>query len=88
MKVLWLGHFVPWPPTGGSLIRSYNLVREATRGNELAVLCLNQSNLLPTPDAIEDARRTLAQDCAAVEIEPIPAESGHGRVSASWRKAR
>ena len=76
MKVLWLGHFVPWPPTGGSLIRSYHLVCEAARGNELALLCLNQSNLLSTPDEVEDARRTLARHCAAVEIEPIPAERG------------
>jgi len=76
VRILWLGHFVPWPPTGGSLIRSYHLVREAAQGNELALLCLNQSNLLPSLEAVEEARRVLSQLCDSVDIEPIPAERG------------
>lgn len=74
MKVLWLGHFVPWPPVAGALIRSYHLVREANRSFEVALLCLNQKARLPRPDLVEQARAALSEHCASVEIQPIPAE--------------
>lgn len=28
LKVLWISHFLPWPPHGGSSQRNYNLIRE------------------------------------------------------------
>ncbi len=60
VRILWLGHFVPWPPKGGSLIRSYHLLREASLGNEVALVCLNQRSLLPTAERLDEARRELA----------------------------
>lgn len=75
MRILWLGHFVPWPPKGGSLIRSYHLLREAAQGNEVALLCLNQRSLLPTPQQLEDAKQELAAFCASVVVVAIPADS-------------
>lgn len=81
MKVLWLGHFVPWPPVAGALIRSHHLVREASRSCEIALLCLNQKARLPRPDLVEDARHHLAPFCSSIDVLPIPAE-GHSR----WRE--
>ena len=75
MKVLWLGHFVPWPPVAGALIRSFHLVREISGHCEVALLCLNQKARLPSPKLVEDARRNLAPLCALIEILPIPAEA-------------
>ena len=74
MKVLWLGHFVPWPPNGGSLIRSFHLVQQAAIGNEVALLCLNQRALLADTGQIEAAKRALSEMCASVEILPIPSD--------------
>ena len=83
VKVLWLGHFVPWPPVAGALIRSFHLVREASRTCELALLCLNQKARLPRSDLVEDARRALSPR-ASIEVLPIPAE---GRSRARERVA-
>jgi glycosyltransferase involved in cell wall biosynthesis len=74
VRILWLGHFVPWPPKGGSLIRSYHLLREASQGNEVALVCLNQRSLLPTAEKLDEARRQLSAHCASVDIVPIPAD--------------
>jgi glycosyltransferase involved in cell wall biosynthesis len=74
VRILWLGHFVPWPPKGGSLIRSYHLLREAAQGNEAALVCLNQRSLLPAGEKLDEARRQLSALCASVDVFPIPAD--------------
>ena len=35
MRLLWLGHFLPYPPQGGNLQRSYHLLREAAGRHEV-----------------------------------------------------
>lgn len=46
MKILWLSHLIPYPPKGGVLQRSYNMVRELSRYHEVDVLAFNQVNLI------------------------------------------
>lgn len=46
MKILWVSHLVPYPPKGGVLQRSYNLLRELSRYHEVTLLCFNQSAFL------------------------------------------
>ncbi|MGH8520585.1 MAG: glycosyltransferase family 4 protein [Gammaproteobacteria bacterium] len=46
MKILWLSHLVPYPPTGlGVLQRSYNLIRELALWHEVHVLGFVQRQL-------------------------------------------
>jgi glycosyltransferase involved in cell wall biosynthesis len=46
MKILWLSHLVPYPPKGGVLQRSYNLLREISKYHEVDLLAFNQKKLL------------------------------------------
>ncbi len=76
MKLLWVGHFLPWPLRGGSNIRSYHLIREAARGAEVSLLSFNQRDLLGDEQCVREAERALLEHCVRVKSLPIPAEAG------------
>ena len=56
MRILWLSHFVPYPPAGGALQRSFHLLRSAAQKHEVHLLAQGDitldSGLTPvaTPD--------------------------------------
>lgn len=79
MKVLWLSHLVPYPPKGGALQRSYNLLREVAHHHEVHLLAFVQTALLRNSfpsleEGLEAARRELESYCASVTFLPIPCE--------------
>ncbi len=79
MKILWLSHLVPYPPKGGALQRSYNLVREIAKYHELTLLAFIQVDQLRTMfDTVEaglaEAKDHLKQYCEQVEFVEIPCE--------------
>ena len=81
LKILWLSHLVPYPPKAGVLLRSYHLVRETARRNELDLLAFSQRNLLePIYDdvdaGLDEARVALGEYCRSVEFVPLPSD-GH-----------
>jgi len=79
MKILWLSHFLPYPPKGGALQRSHNLLRQAARRHEVHLVSLNQRRNLPTADAVGEAVDFLKNLCKRVEVFPIPSDA------AQWR---
>jgi glycosyltransferase involved in cell wall biosynthesis len=81
MKVLWLSHFLPYPPKGGALQRSHNLLRQIAGPHEVHLVSLNQGKNLPTQIAIEKAIGFLKGICKRVEVFPIPSDA------AKWRWA-
>jgi polysaccharide biosynthesis protein PslH len=81
MKVLWLSHFLPYPPKGGALQRSYNLLRQIAGRHEVHLVSLNQGKNFPTRAAFEEATEFLNGICKGVEVFPIPSEV------AKWRWA-
>lgn len=46
MKVLWLSHFMPYPPKGGVLQRGYYLIKELSKYAMVDILAFNQPRLL------------------------------------------
>ena len=79
MKILWLSHLVPYPPKGGVLQRSYNLVRETCKHHELTLLAFIQKDLLKdrfsSIDAgLEEARIHLGEFCDHIEFVDIPCD--------------
>jgi len=79
MKVLWLSHLVPYPPKGGVLQRSYNLVRELARHHEVSLLAFVQGEPLRASfgnleEGLAAARTALSGFCAHVTFVPIPCE--------------
>jgi hypothetical protein len=80
VRVLWLSHYVPWPPKGGVLQRGYYLLREAGRRHDVKLVALNQRAFLPGEDELRAGCRELEKICSSVDVFPIPAE----RSKAAW----
>lgn len=74
MRILWVSHFVPFPPAGGALQRTHHLLRHAAARHEVHLLALNQPRLLPTVAARAEACDALSRLCASVRVIEQPAE--------------
>jgi sugar transferase (PEP-CTERM/EpsH1 system associated) len=74
MNVLWLSHFVPYPPKGGNLQRSFNLLREVAKNNRVFLLAFNQKSLLPSEEKLKESVEQLRSFCRCVQAFEIPCE--------------
>jgi glycosyltransferase involved in cell wall biosynthesis len=70
MKLLWLSHFIPYPPRGGSRQRSFNLIRHISRKYETYLLALNMQN--ESRERVTEFTSELKKHCAEVEIWDLP----------------
>jgi len=62
LKVLFVCPFVPWPLESGGKIRTYHLLREASREVELHLRVIRE------PDGSPDAEQALAPWCASLAL--------------------
>ena len=79
MNILWLSHLVPYPPKGGVLQRSYNLLKEVSKYHDVVLVGFVQSDLVramfPTVESgLKEASRYLQQICSEVRFVQIPCE--------------
>lgn len=79
MKILWLSHLIPYPPKGGVLQRSYNLVRQVAKKHQLDLLAFNQKNLIQPlfadyEEGLKEATRELSTFCNRFQYLPIPCD--------------
>lgn len=72
LRILWLSHFVPYPPKGGCFQRSYNLIAQAGRRHDVHLLAM-RPKAAATPEADADARAALLEHCRSVTILDISA---------------
>lgn len=80
MNILWLSHLVPYPPKGGVLQRSFNLIRAISKYHNLYLLAFNQKALIPTATDLDQALSELKNVCKSVRVLPIPSEGrSYGR---------
>jgi polysaccharide biosynthesis protein PslH len=70
MKLIWLSHFLPFPPRGGAPQRSFHLLREASRRHETMLIAFNRPVVRGT--AIEAYSTELRKVCAELEIWDLP----------------
>ncbi|MBZ5544877.1 MAG: glycosyltransferase family 4 protein [Acidobacteriia bacterium] len=77
MKLVWLSHFVPYPPRGGAHQRSYNLIRHIASKHETLLFAINLEG--HSPQLISEYSKELKKHCAEVEIWDLPHR---------WRGAR
>lgn len=80
MKILWLSHLVPYPPKGGALQRSYNMIREIGKYHEITLVAFNQMSLLERSLPKElfpllHAKEMLLKSVESVTTLDIPEES-------------
>jgi glycosyltransferase involved in cell wall biosynthesis len=76
MNVLWLAHAVPYPPKAGFLSRSYHLLRELARRQDVDLIAFIQEpwvrTLFPSLiEGLEESRRVLENFCRNVTFLPI-----------------
>lgn len=79
MKILWLSHLVPYPPKGGVLQRSFNLIKEVSKHHDVYLFAFNQPELLNScfPDEkepLELALEGLAPFTKRIHVTDIPSE--------------
>jgi len=70
MKLIWFSHFVPFPPRGGNLQRSFNLIRQASHSYEIHLISLNLQGE-PSQQLLAH-KAELKQYCESVEICELP----------------
>jgi polysaccharide biosynthesis protein PslH len=76
IDVLWLAHAIPYPPKAGFLSRSYHLLRELARRQNVDLIAFVQEpwvrTLFPSLEAgLEESRQALGEFCRSVTFLPI-----------------
>lgn len=83
MKLFWLSHLIPYPPKGGVLQRTYNMIREVSKYHEITLVAFNQAGFLSAslPDQtnpLEFAKQELLKSVESIHVLPIPENSISG----------
>jgi polysaccharide biosynthesis protein PslH len=68
MNILWLSHFVPYPPKGGCFQRSYNLLREAAKKHDVYLVAMRHKTSTHPVSETEKAQTELERFCKQVHI--------------------
>ncbi|MFN0178721.1 MAG: glycosyltransferase [Gemmatimonadales bacterium] len=55
MNILWVSHFVPYPPKGGALQRSYHLLRETASRHQVHLVMIGRRAIPSHPDLLLEA---------------------------------
>ena len=79
LKILWLSHLIPYPPKGGVLQRSYNLIKELAKYHDVYLLAFNQKDLIRPlfdnyEEGIKEADTELNKFCKEYNYLPIPCD--------------
>jgi len=80
LKILWLSHLIPYPPKGGVLQRSYNLIRELAKYHDVYLLAFNQKELIRPlfdnyEEGLKEADFELSKFCKEYHYLPIPCDN-------------
>jgi glycosyltransferase involved in cell wall biosynthesis len=71
LRILWVSHFVPYPPKGGCFQRSYNLIRRVAASNELHLIAIRHKRSTHPDSETGRARDELLKHCRSVDIVDI-----------------
>ena len=82
LKILWLSHMIPYPPKGGALQRSYNLVTELSKYHDVYLIAFARPNvykqIFNSPDeGLSEATQYLQSICQQVKFISLPYSVKH-----------
>lgn len=74
MRILWLSHLIPYPPKGGVLQRSFNLLKQVSQYHDVDLMAFNQVALLDPilKEGPQAAFTALSDFCTDIEFFEIP----------------
>jgi len=81
-KILWLSHFVPYPPKGGCFQRSYNLIKEISSRNDIYLIALKHKDSTHPDFDINIAKSELEKLCKEVIIVDISSSTSRAALYA------
>lgn len=78
-RLLWVSHLVPYPPKGGVLQRSFNLIKYLSKDFDIYLFAFNQSAFLKSSftesiSPLDDAKTGLAPYIKELRVVDIPSE--------------
>lgn len=78
-QLLWLSHFIPYPPRGGCFQRSFHLLKEVAGRADIYLVCMkNKGRNHPDCD-VDEAQRELRQVCKEVTVVDVSSTAdGYG----------
>jgi polysaccharide biosynthesis protein PslH len=71
LKILWLNHFVPYPPKGGCFQRNYNLITRVAAAHDVHLVAMRHKAATHPDAETRAAREELERHCASVHIVDI-----------------
>jgi glycosyltransferase involved in cell wall biosynthesis len=71
LKILWLNHFVPYPPKGGCFQRNYNLITRMAAKHDVHLVAMRHKAATHPDAETVAARDVLQRHCASVHIVDI-----------------
>jgi glycosyltransferase involved in cell wall biosynthesis len=71
LKVLFLSHFVPYPPKGGCFQRNYNLLTRIAAAHEVHLVAMRHKSSTHPEAETGQAKEELLRHCSAVDIIDI-----------------
>lgn len=79
MKILWLSHLIPYPPKAGVIQRSYHLLKQLSKTNEVHLLAFSQPGLMrplviDLDSGIAEAVAHLSDFCTVHPFIDIPSD--------------
>jgi polysaccharide biosynthesis protein PslH len=74
MNILWISHILPYPPKGGSLQRSFHLLKEMAKRHRIFLVAFSPKALLPVPDQVARSVEKLKEHCQEVKVLDVPCE--------------
>lgn len=77
-RILWLSHFLPWPPKGGLMQRSYYLMREVARYHDVVVVAFRQRAHQPDEARLGEAIEAISRFATLAHVSDLPEERSVG----------
>ena len=75
LTILWISHFVPYPPKGGCFQRSYNLIKRIAAVHDVHLIAVKHKSGTHPEDEIREAHTELSRHCKSVQILDISAST-------------
>jgi polysaccharide biosynthesis protein PslH len=82
LQILWLSHFVPYPPKGGVFQRGYNMIRTVGVEHDIDLIAMKHKRATHPEELTRRAKDELLRHCRTVRIVDISAGTEGLRLAA------